>query len=224
MATWPADLKSDQNIVFMPSPMPDQMQNLTNYKDAASKPGGPLDIIMLPMPAQIEDTMSHTWNKTKGLKASVLNMGKNLLVGAADKFSGGAASTYLDATGQHLDPHFFYTYQFSDPRTFNYSINMIPKNSGESSSIQKIVKIFKKYSSPTTQGGTFVKNFHWAIIPNNSAILDMTKFDKKAWALTNVTTNYTGAGSALFFDDGNPKQINLTLTFQEMETIYSEDW
>ena len=221
MATWPTDLKSDQKIGFGWADMPDQMQNITDYR-AASTSGAPGGVIFLPLPAQIEDNLSHTWNKTKGMGSATLQKGLDLVKGGVDALSGGLATAFMDATGQHLDPNFFYTYQYTEPRVFTYSVNMIPKNAQEAETISIIVKLFKTFSSP--RRGTFVKNYKWGIEISNPAMKEMTKFDKNPWALTSVTTNYSGAGSALFFDDGNPKQINLTLVFQEMQTMYDSDW
>lgn len=227
MPQWPADLKPNQKIGFGWADMPNQVQNLTDYRDAATS-GAPGGVIFLPLPAQIQDSLNHTWNKTKSISTKMIETGASEVKAFLSSTPAGSkamdiVSSYSDATGIHLDPNFFYTYQYTDPRTFNYSINMIPKNAQEAIQIADIIKKFKAYSSPK-KGGTFVKNYKWGIEVGNPLMKDALKFEKNPWALTSVSVNYTGAGSALFFEDGNPKQVNLSLTFQEMQTMHDVDF
>ena len=222
MAQYPSDLKSEYQISFGWAMMPDQTQSLTDYRQKAtsSRPGG---AIFLPLPDTIEDTSTHTWNLSSGIGSKALSTLIEGFKSSADLATFGAASAYMEATGANVDPNHFYTYQQSEPRAFNYSIKMVPRNAGEAAEIADIVKKFKKYSSPDKDSGTFVKNYKWGIEFGNDKLNEMTKFNIKPWVLLNVTTSYTD-GKALFFDDGMPKSVILTLSFAEMEVIYDADW
>ena len=46
---------------------------------------------------------------------------------------------------------------------------------------------------------------------------------KKA-ALTDMQINYTGSGPYATYHDGTPVHIQVTLTFKELDPIYSEDY
>lgn len=226
MAYFPRDI-GDNNvpyILFTPYNMPDQTQRLTNYEQAV-KVGAPVgEVVILPVSENIEDNTSHTWNMTE----SLLKQGGDVLIeyglGKISKYSpnaGGALRAIKNTSGNTLDPEYFYVYQGSEPRSFVYSINMVPQTKNEAKNAIEIVKIFKKYSSPIR--GKFVKNYMWKIEPSGS-IGNAIKFDKYPWVITNVTSNWTGAGFAGFYEDGNPKQINLSITLAEMSTMYSDDW
>ena len=233
---WPQDLKvkgvyspdnSDNSgvysIGFGYEKMPTQEGHLTDYREYAVTKSEPQGIVYLPLPAQLEEGSNHVWNLTKSISSQMKGKLESFATSAVDVATFGSASTYKDAVGLHLDPNFFYTYQHSEPRSFSYSINMIPKNSNEAETILEIIKTFKKYSSPI-KGDHFVQNYKWVIEIGNKKLAEATKFGINPWVLVGVNTNYTGGGSALFFEDGMPKQINLSLTFNEMKTMHDEDW
>ena len=232
MAEFPQDLLNDEPnhaIGFAFGLLEKQVEKTKDYKEKVDPKGGLIGIHFLPLPANIEDSSSHDWERKEGLGSQMINKGAAALgsaVGSKSNILAGGVDiikTAADVNGFKTDPNYTYVYQGSAPRSFNYSVNMIPRNAGEASAIQTIIKDFKKYSSPE-KSSTNIRNSYWQIEIINLKLKEMTKFDAKAWALTSVTTNYTGAGSALFFEDGMPKQINLSLVFQEIETIYREDW
>lgn len=236
MAYFPRDI-GDNNVpyvLFTPYNMPDQTQRLTNYEQAV-KVGAPVgEVVILPVSENIEDDTTHSWNMTESLSKqggdALIDYGISKTSDYIEKRTGGkiskqnaggALKAIKNTSGNTLDPEYFYVYQGSNPRSFVYSINMVPQTKNEAKNAIEIVKIFKKYSSPIR--GVFVKNYMWKIEPSGS-IGDAIKFDKHPWVITNVTSNWTGAGFAGFYEDGNPKQINLSISFAEMSTMYSDDW
>ena len=46
----------------------------------------------------------------------------------------------------------------------------------------------------------------------------------KPMALTDMQINYTGSGTYATYHDGTPVHIQVTLTFKELNPIYSEDY
>jgi len=46
----------------------------------------------------------------------------------------------------------------------------------------------------------------------------------KPCALTNMSVNYTGAGTYATYGDGTPVNIKVSLTFKEINPIYAEDY
>lgn len=225
--TFPSDLEKIQTISFQAYESPDFVQNLIDYEDAVKSGALVGGLIQLPLPASLEDNLSHTWNINHGAGngqyAAIGADVSNKLISNVSNTAGTIIDKAAEMGGGHFDPNYFYSYVETRPREFSYSINIIPKNSSESGEISKIIKHFKKYSSPTTKN-TMVSTFVWKMTLGNSLLSDSMKLGEKRWALSSVNTNYTGAGSSLFFEDGYSKQINLSLVFQEITTMYSKDW
>jgi len=46
----------------------------------------------------------------------------------------------------------------------------------------------------------------------------------KPMALLNMAVNYTGAGTYATYDNTSPIHLKMSLTFQELNPIYSEDY
>ena len=46
----------------------------------------------------------------------------------------------------------------------------------------------------------------------------------KMCALTGMSVNYTNAGAYASYSDGSPVSIRLSMTFKELNPIYSEDY
>jgi hypothetical protein len=229
MASWPQDLfdEGNQVIGFAFGNLSKQVKEIKDYKQKVNPKGGLLGIHYLPLPANIEDNTTHDWESRESFGAQMENYAINegYSLGSMNPVGRRAIDIVkmkLDSEGFKVDPNYTYVYQGSAPRNFTYSINMIPKNADEALAIQKIIKDFKKFSAPFKE--QHVRNSYWQIEIVNVKLRDMTIFDKKAWALTSVSVNYSGAGASLFFEDGMPKQINLSLAFQEIETIYRSDY
>jgi len=209
--------------------------------------------IVLPIPENISEALSHNWNLTKGLGAQLTNTAVDKLLGLAGGSLSNVVASARDTAQISIDPDFKYVYQGSNPRTFTYSITMVPRSRDEAKLAMAISKYFKIFSSPikvgevefkpTTDAGFITKtaddilesfnldlkagaisNFLWEISFNNEELNNATKFNRRKFALTNVEINYTGSGNALFYEDGLPKQLTLSLTFNEMNTMYHSDW
>jgi len=217
MSQFPSDLKEENTIIFSYAQMPSTKQQTIDYSSLRIN-FNPIGAIALPLPANMEETSTHNYDLTDGLTNKALNA-----VGDFIAKSASAVSVAKDSLGASLDPHFFQAYINTQPRSFSYNINMIPRNKAEANQIMNIILAFKKYSSPISSG-LFLRNHMWAITINNKQLAKATKFDVKMFALASVTTNYTGAGSALFYKDGMPKQINLSINFVEQGTMYENDW
>ena len=43
-------------------------------------------------------------------------------------------------------------------------------------------------------------------------------------ALSNMAVNYTGAGTYATYDDTTPVHMKLSLSFQELNPVYAEDY
>jgi hypothetical protein len=228
MPRFPSNLR-DNKISFSAYKAPDQVQNLTNFISANKTPNPAGVTIELPVPEKFEDSATHTWTQNTSadfkLKQSALDYVRG---GGTDpsmfsKVLGSVKNAVLNSGGLYFDPNFFYVYQHSEPRQFTYAINMVPENSEDAKQMIEIIKLFKKYASPIS-GPLFIENHMWSIEPSNRELNKAMRLDTKFWAIVNISSDFTGAGIGLFYADGMPKQVNLSITFQEMKTMYIQDW
>jgi hypothetical protein len=99
----------------------------------------------------------------------------------------------------------------------------MPKNENESNAVYNIINKFKEHMHPElAAGGAFFlypSEFEIAYYHNNK---ENTYFNKIATcALTDMSVEY-GGEQLSSFKDGSPTEINLTLSFRELELITKE--
>jgi hypothetical protein len=110
-----------------------------------------------------------------------------------------------------------------DYRKFNFKYKFMPKNENESNAVYNIINKFKEHMHPElAAGGAFFlypSEFEIAYYHNNK---ENTYFNKIATcALTDMSVEY-GGEQLSSFKNGSPTEINLTLSFRELELITKE--
>jgi hypothetical protein len=110
-----------------------------------------------------------------------------------------------------------------DYRKFNFKYKFMPKNENEVGSVKKIINKFKEHMHPElAAGGAFFlypSEFEIAYYYNNK---ENQYFNKIATcALTDMNVEY-GGEQLSSFSNGAPTEINLTLSFRELELITKE--
>ena len=207
--------------------------------------------VSLPYPNNISDSQDHSWNKENGFLSTAISGGIGAIaegVGGAlgkfaDKFtegkglkklaSGVVGDTSADTMiGQFanfngirkpmIDPGLFQNYTGSNPRNFVMSYTFIPNNAKEAQKIKEIILWFKMYSSPTLVSGSAVMLAPYCFnidFGSNPYISEM--FNMKCAVITNMQVEYGADGGFQLFQDGFPKQINMTLNFAESELTYA---
>ena len=111
-------------------------------------------------------------------------------------------------------------------RSFQYEFDLIPRSPKEGQTIKQIIRTFKQCMSASKgEKGVFLN------APDVWKIEFMTgsqphKFLKrhKVCALTSAGINYTAAGQYSTYEDATPTQMRLSLSFQELNPIYKEDY
>ena len=107
-----------------------------------------------------------------------------------------------------------------DYRQFNFVYKFMPKNSTESRAVYDIIRTFKEHMHPElSEGGYFF------IYPSEFEIVYYYKNLENPYfnritqcALTDMTVDYGGEQFASFAD-GSPTEINMTLSFRELELL-----
>jgi len=107
-----------------------------------------------------------------------------------------------------------------DYRKFNFRYKFMPKSEGESKQVKEIIQLFKEHMHPElSDGGYFYiypSEFSIEYIYNDKVNGYFNKI--ASCALTDMTVDYGGEQFASF-DNGAPSEINLTLSFRELELV-----
>ena len=159
----------------------------------------------------------------KGLaKPALVQMGTQL---AGEALGMSANSILQQKTGQIYNPNVELIYQGPGFREFGFSFNLIPKSSGDAQMISQIIREFKKWSAPSTQGagdGMYKIPYVWQVSYKGPCASFMNKFKPAALTTVSVTDNdgiaYYGAHK-----DGAPLQTTLSLQFKEVDMVLRED-
>ena len=143
-----------------------------------------------------------------------------------------AQSALGRSTGQILNSNLELLFQGLTLRTFPFNITFSPRSRPESDRVKKIIRNFKQSMSAKTgrkdyamNAGIFLKApdvFRLKYLSNGRTHPFLNSF--KPCALTNMSVNYTGAGTYSTYGDGTPVNIKLSLTFKEINPIYAEDY
>jgi hypothetical protein len=140
------------------------------------------------------------------------------------KAGGGMISDVLEmSTRQKVNPFREVLFESVDYRTFQFSYKFFPKDKDETKKIENIIRTFKQHMHPE-----LTENKMFYIYPSE---FDIEYFYKDKinphihrfarCALTNMSVEY-GGEQFVTFEDGSPVEINMSLTFQELEQMTSE--
>ena len=163
--------------------------------------------------------------------------GQNLLtsnLSAAAVRSLGANTTLESvlsrSSGQVLNPNMELLFKGVKLRSHNFTFDLAPRNEPEALQVKQIIRTFKKEMaarSSSTSGGTglFISApsvFKIAYKSGGNPHPFLPVF--KPCALINMEVNYTGSGVYATYNDGTPVHLKLTLSFQELNPVYFEDY
>jgi hypothetical protein len=137
-----------------------------------------------------------------------------------------AAGAISALTKTALNPRKEQLFKSVDFRRFNFDYQFAPKNAAEAEYIRNIINMFKYHMHP-----------EYLSSANRLAYLYPSEFDivyyygteehkhlakVSTCVLTEMTVNYSPNGQFSTHPDGSPTQINVQLTFLELETLTKE--
>ena len=150
--------------------------------------------------------------------AAAIGMTMAKLPGA---FGGGdLASAIAKSSGTALNPFKEVVFESVDFRSFNFKYKFFPKNKIESDSVNNIVNLFKEHMHPELSDGRlffiapsqFQITYYFDSAPNRY----FHKF--KPCALESMEVTFGGEQFSSF-KDGTPTEVNMSLTFRELEIL-----
>ena len=140
-------------------------------------------------------------------------------------------------TGQVINPNMELLFNGPRLRTFNFNFTFTPREEDEAKIIRKIIRAFKRNMAPQRSTSNLFllspRVFKLKYIYNNRAKEDddgdgsqhpyMDTF--KTCALTAFNVDYTPGGSyATYRDGGSMTQYKVTMSFNELNPIYADEY
>ena len=212
-----------------------------------------LGSVVLPIPGGIRDQNSVSWSagelnpaQALGAQATIAALSGgdskvgDIIKGIADTASlKGVEDAAIKAlsgaatgAGQQLiqrqegavfNPNVELLFNKPNLRSFNFVFNLSPRNSGESSEVKKIIRLFKQgMAVRKTPRGVFLRSplvFQITYINNTT---NLNRF--KEAALTDFSVDYTPNGAYSTFRDGTMTQYKITMRYQELDPIFNSDY
>lgn len=130
----------------------------------------------------------------------------------------------LGRTGSVVNPNVELLFTGPSLRDFSFSFRMSPRGKDEARDVKSIINFFKKNMAPKlSEGNLFLK------APNTFLLSYKGRGEQglnkiKECALKGCDVNYTPQGSYMTYEDGTMVSYFMTLSFQEIEPIYSKDY
>lgn len=236
------DKKDPLGTIFLPIPNQIQDQNGVNW--GADSINGlaamGLSAAESIMRSSGRDMLSTAGQEIDTIKNKILSTGSggrnafNAQIGAeiVNQFGGNTSASGILArtSGQILNPNMELLFNGVTLRSFNFTFDLAPRDQPESTTIKKIIRVFKKYmaaktTSANSGNGLFIASpdvFQLTYKKGNTDHPFLHTF--KPMALLNASVNYTGSGVYATYRDGTPVHMQLTLSFQELNPIYNEDY
>lgn len=138
---------------------------------------------------------------------------------------GNVANAYEDVAstqfGRTLNQFLVHTFKGISLREYTYSWTLIPYSKDDADSLNNIIKSIRKASLPEYQPDNWTIEYpdYWIIKP---IVNGEELFKLNYLVVSDVKVEYGGEGQVTFFKDGNPTQVNLSITFKEVYPQGSE--
>lgn len=174
-------------------------------------------------------SQSESWQNTlnSSFGAEALALGAIQLAKIPSAIGGATISDLLGAAaGVKINPFREVLFESIDYRTFNFKYRFFPKSEKETNAVKNIIDKFKEHMHPdlSANGFFFIYPSEFEIVyyyinPKTEEPKENIYFNRIAsCALTDMSVEY-GGDTFSTFNNGAPTQINLTLTFRELEQL-----
>jgi hypothetical protein len=149
---------------------------------------------------------------------------KDIASGAVSAVDSQIAKLGLNKAGKAINPMNQLVFDGIDFRSFQMTFQFTPKSAAESSQIQKIIQTFRSHAAPEISSGSggmlFTVPDSWIIQFIQVGRGENPWVNKvKESVLEHIDVNYSPNGIWSTHPDGSPTQINLTLSFKEIQLV-----
>ena len=165
-----------------------------------------------------------------GAKAALQNSQGELKRAVSSAFAGAAAGVegqvLSRTTGEVLNPNMELLFKGPSLRPFTFAFKLAPRSSKEAETVIAILRFFKQGMAPIkSSSNLFLKSpntFKLCYYHRGQPHRFLNKF--KECALQSVALEYTPDGNYATYEDGVMTAYNLTLSFNELEPVFSNDY
>ena len=165
-----------------------------------------------------------------GAKAALQNSQGELKRAVSSAFAGAAAGVegqvLSRTTGEVLNPNMELLFKGPSLRPFTFAFKLAPRSSKEAETVIAILRFFKQGMAPIkSSSNLFLKSpntFKLCYYHRGQPHRFLNKF--KECALQSVALEYTPDGNYATYEDGVMTAYNMTLTFNELEPVFSNDY
>ena len=133
------------------------------------------------------------------------------------------------STGQVLNSNMELLFQGVQLRSFNFSFNLAPRFDKEAIVVKQIIRTFKQSMAAKTSSGAgaglFISSpevFQLTYKSGNSKHPFLPSF--KPCALVSMGVDYAASNVYATYEDATPVHMRLSLSFQELNPIYFDDY
>ena len=168
--------------------------------------------VFLSVPSNIQETTVHNWNLTSGITEEMEG-----LIGDKMGSTFNTVKKTFARSGVNFDQNYLQTYEGTAPRTFDFDWSFIPQTAADAQQLNEILIKLKSWAAPQpTPGRILVTQPATWSLDITSGLANVIRFS--LMVVTNLSINYSPKGYSDFFHDGQPKQINLSMSFSERQT------
>lgn len=198
--------------------------------------------VTLYTPSSITSSQQTRWDNYDDVMFELLQLTSDETLGSIMKNSGGIASSLgrivatagsdlvKSATRSVVNPKKDLLFKSIERRTFNFDYQFAPKSKAESDEVANIIQVFRLFSAPEVVKGTdeflytFPAEFDIEYGFLQDGVENQNKYLNKisSCVLKSVTVNYSPNGTFQTLENGDPIQINMTLHFEELETLHRD--
>jgi len=165
-----------------------------------------------------------------GAKAALTGGSEELKRAVSTAFAGAAAGVegqvLSRTTGEILNPNMELLFKGPSLRPFTFAFKLAPRSSKEAEMVIAILRFFKQGMAPIkSSSNLFLKSpntFRIGYYHRRRPHRFLNKF--KECALQSVALEYTPDGNYATYEDGVMTAYNMTLTFNELEPVFSNDY
>lgn len=164
----------------------------------------------------------------EGVASGLSNVVRGILGGAAGEVLGdtGAAAAQL-GMGAVNNPNLAVLFKGVNLRQHAFTWELVASNSGESDTINAIIKCLKKYALPAREvGANFALTYPYVAFPTIVGPLkdELITFSEWGCFIQDIIVDYNGQGHPAYFRDTNsPVVVKLTIKMIERGIVTSDD-
>lgn len=198
--------------------------------------------ITLYTPPTVMNSQRTNWNNYDDVMFELMQLASDQTLGSIMKNSGGIASSMgrilatagselvQSATRSAVNPKKDLLFKSVERREFIFEYQFAPKSKEESDMVANIIQAFRIFSAPEVVKGTdeflytYPAEFDIEYGFRSNGVENQNKYLNKisSCILKTVTVNYAPNGTFQTLENGDPIQINMTLHFEELETLHRD--